>query len=93
MTCSELAHSFSFFSMREKNEEENKFEESSKEVECFDADLRFYDESGEFTYKVGLPGKSGIGGGIVALFPKIFVVATWSPKLNKKGNSDWECMH
>jgi glutaminase len=29
---------------------------------------RFYDESGEFTYKVGLPGKSGIGGGIVALF-------------------------
>jgi glutaminase len=37
---------------------------------------------------VGLPGKSGIGGGIVALFPKIFVVATWSPKLNKKGNSE-----
>jgi glutaminase len=34
-----------------------------------DADLRFYDESGEFTYKVGLPGKSG-GGGIVALFLK-----------------------
>jgi glutaminase len=32
--------------------------------------LRFYDESGEFTYKVGLPGKSGIGGGIVALFLK-----------------------
>ena len=48
----------------------------------------FYDKSGEFTYKVGLPGKSGIGGGIVALFPEIFVVATWSPKLNKKGNSE-----
>jgi glutaminase len=48
----------------------------------------FYDESGEFTYKVGLPGKSGIGGGIVALYPKNFVVATWSPKLNKKGNSE-----
>jgi glutaminase len=31
----------------------------------------FYDESGEFTYKVGLPGKSGIGGGIVALYPKV----------------------
>jgi glutaminase len=33
--------------------------------------LWFYDESGEFTYKVGLPGKSGIGGGIVALFQNL----------------------
>jgi glutaminase len=40
-----------------------------KRIECFDADLRFYDESGEFTYKVGLPGKSGIGGGIVGFIP------------------------
>jgi glutaminase len=47
--------------------------------------LWFYDESGEFTYRVGLPGKSGIGGGIVALFPTNFVVA-WSPKLNKRNS-------
>jgi glutaminase len=47
----------------------------------------FYDESGEFAFKVGLPGKSGIGGGIVAINPKQFSVATWSPRINKKGNS------
>jgi len=47
----------------------------------------FYDEAGEFAFKVGLPGKSGVGGGIVALLPNKFCVATWSPGLNLKGNS------
>ncbi|MGB1120902.1 MAG: glutaminase, partial [Saprospiraceae bacterium] len=47
----------------------------------------FYDEAGEFSYKVGLPGKSGVGGGIIAIHPKKYCVVVWSPKLNKKGNS------
>ena len=47
----------------------------------------FYDEAGEFAFEVGLPGKSGVGGGIVALLPNKFCVATWSPGLNPKGNS------
>ena len=47
----------------------------------------FYDEAGEYTFKVGLPGKSGIGGGIVAIHPGKYSVAVWGPKLNKKGNS------
>lgn len=47
----------------------------------------FYDEAGEFAFEVGLPGKSGVGGGIVALLPHFFVISTWSPPLNKKGNS------
>ncbi|SHJ12130.1 glutaminase [Pseudozobellia thermophila] len=47
----------------------------------------FYDEAGEFAFEVGLPGKSGVGGGIVALLPNTFCVACWSPGLNKKGNS------
>ncbi len=47
----------------------------------------FYDEAGDFAYKVGLPGKSGVGGGIVALLPNRFSVAVWSPRLNEKGNS------
>ncbi len=46
-----------------------------------------YDESGEYSYKVGLPGKSGIGGGIAAVNPHHYCVAAWSPGLNEKGNS------
>lgn len=47
----------------------------------------FYDEAGEFAFEVGLPGKSGVGGGIVALLPHCFTIATWAPALNPKGNS------
>lgn len=47
----------------------------------------FYDEAGDFAYKVGLPGKSGVGGGVGAVLPGQFSVAVWSPELNTKGNS------
>ena len=46
-----------------------------------------YDSVGDFAYRVGLPGKSGVGGGILAVMPKEFSVCTWSPGLNDSGNS------
>lgn len=46
-----------------------------------------YDASGDFAYRVGLPGKSGVGGGIVALVPNRMGICVYSPGLNKQGNS------
>ncbi|MCG8614784.1 MAG: glutaminase, partial [Desulfobacterales bacterium] len=46
-----------------------------------------YDAVGDFAYRVGLPGKSGVGGGIVALIPGKLCVSVWAPGLNTNGNS------
>ena len=47
----------------------------------------FYDESGEWMYAAGLPAKTGVGGGIVAVVPGRFAIAAFSPRLNAAGNS------
>jgi glutaminase len=46
-----------------------------------------YDAAGDFVYRVGLPAKSGVGGGIVAVLPREMAVCVWSPGLEANGNS------
>lgn len=46
-----------------------------------------YDAAGDFAYRIGLPIKTGVGGGIVAIVPRVGTVAVWGPELDAKGNS------
>ena len=89
MSCQELAKAFlAFTGYKEFNY--NGFSLTTSQVKRLNAVMQtcgFYDEAGEFSYLVGLPGKSGVGGGIVAIHPLKYSVAVWSPRLNPKGNS------
>lgn len=89
MSCEQLANTFFMFINRGNCRRSNTFLTMGqvKRINALMLTCGFYDESGEFAFEVGLPGKSGVGGGIVALLPNKFCVATWSPGLNKKGNS------
>ena len=46
-----------------------------------------YDTTGDWYYKVGLPGKSGVGGGILAVVPGVCAIAAFAPPLDVAGNS------
>ncbi|WP_109829385.1 glutaminase [Reichenbachiella versicolor] len=90
MTCQELSQCFGFLANRGRRIADGKKIVSSSQSKRLNALMMtcgFYDESGEFAFGVGLPGKSGVGGGIVAVYPKNYTFAVWSPKLNLKGNS------
>lgn len=62
-------------------------ESQSKRLNAVMLTCGFYDQAGEFAYQVGLPGKSGVGGGIAAVIPDRMSLAVWSPRLNGHGNS------
>ena len=90
MTCEQLSKSFLYLANGGKKPSSQESILSSSKAKRINAILLtcgFYDESGEFAFRVGLPGKSGVGGGIIALMPNQYAITVWSPKLNEKGNS------
>ena len=61
--------------------------ERAKRINALMLTCGHYDGSGEFAYRVGLPGKSGVGGGVLAIAPGKASIAVWSPGLDPSGNS------
>jgi glutaminase len=61
--------------------------ENVPEVLAVMATAGLYDDSGKWLYRTGLPGKSGVGGGIIAVSPGKFGIAVISPPLDEAGNS------
>ena len=90
ITCKELSELFLFLANDGRNKktgEQIVGERESKRLNALMQTCGFYDEAGEFSFRVGLPGKSGVGGGIIAIHPDKYSIAVWSPRLNEKGNS------
>lgn len=89
MSCRELALAAGFLARHgERADGSRLFSRSeAKRVNSVMLTCGTYDEAGEFAYRVGLPGKSGVGGGIVAVLPTRGAVCVWSPGLDVKGNS------
>ena len=90
MSPKELAKSMLFLANHGINPLTNEqiiTESKAKRINSLMLTCGHYDASGDFAYKVGLPGKSGVGGGIVAIVPKKMAICVYSPKLNNQGNS------
>lgn len=90
MSCEDLAKSFLFLANRGVNPADGHrilTESQAKRLGAVMATCGFYDESGDFAFRVGLPGKSGVGGGIAAYLPEKMSIAVWGPELDSYGNS------
>ncbi|PAV02889.1 glutaminase [Arsenophonus sp. ENCA] len=89
MNCVELAQCFNYLANNGRllNNDHIIKPIQARQINALMMTCGMYDGSGEFAFRIGMPGKSGVGGGIICVVPNAFTVAVWSPELNKSGNS------
>ncbi|CAI1619905.1 glutaminase B [Serratia fonticola] len=89
MSCIELARSFVYLANqgRTLDGEEVIRPLQARQINALMMTSGMYDGAGEFAYRVGMPGKSGVGGGIIAIVPDELSIVVWSPELDASGNS------
>lgn len=90
MTCAELAAAFQYLARGGSNPASGEAlltPSLTKRTNALLLTCGVYDAAGDFAYRVGLPGKSGVGGAIVAIQPGVFAAVAWSPPLDRYGNS------
>jgi glutaminase len=90
MTCRQLSHAGLFLAAGGRNPMTGHTvvsRDRARRINALMLTCGHYDGSGDFAFRVGLPGKSGVGGGILVVAPGKASVAVWSPGLNENGNS------
>jgi glutaminase len=90
MSCIDLARAVGFLANRgtvPSTQEAVLDSSTAKRLAALMLTCGTYDAAGDFAFRVGLPAKSGVGGGIVALIPGVAGVCVWSPALDETGNS------
>ncbi|ADW75145.1 MULTISPECIES: glutaminase B [Rahnella] len=90
MSCEELARTFVYLANKGHplgSETPLIDARQARQINAMMVTSGMYDGAGEFAYRVGMPGKSGVGGGIIAVVPGEMCIAVWSPELDAAGNS------
>ena len=89
MTCLQLARAGRYLMLGGRDADGGRIvpEQRARRILSLMLTCGHYDASGDFAFRVGIPGKSGVGGGILAIVPGIASIAVWSPGLDAKGNS------
>ncbi|MBB1269256.1 glutaminase B [Shewanella sp. SR44-3] len=89
MNCADLSKAMFYLANRGKTltGEQLVTPIQTRQLNALLATSGLYDGAGEFAYRVGMPGKSGVGGGIIAVIPGDMSICVWSPALDPNGNS------
>lgn len=90
MSCLDLARTFLYLAnggILPATNERILTRRQTKRINAIMLTCGMYDGVGDFAYRVGLPGKSGVGGGIIAILPNELSICVWSPRLDQSGNS------